>query len=81
MEKSVLFDMGHNSEFSGIALVEEVILEHDYVVAMVHPLQQYNVDDGRAREELCKDMMQTIDAHFITEARDLLPCIDRSRDV
>ncbi|MEO7859367.1 MAG: hypothetical protein ABIU05_02810 [Nitrospirales bacterium] len=81
MEKYVLHDMVHNSDFSAIALVEEVILEHDYIVARVRQLQQFDLDDDHAREELFEDMMQTVDAHFITEARDLLPRMDRARNV
>lgn len=59
MEKYVLFDVVHHSGVSGIDLVEEVILEHDDVQAMVRRLQQFDVDDDHAWEELFEDMMQT----------------------
>ena len=76
----MLFNMVNHSEVPGRVLVEEVILEHDYVVAMVRQIQRFDRDDDHAREQLFEEMMQTIDANFITEARDLLPHMDRSHN-
>jgi hypothetical protein len=47
---------------------------------MFNQLLQYEIENGEAWEEMFENMMHTAGVHFITEERDLLPLVDRSRD-
>jgi hypothetical protein len=44
-------------------------------------LLQATTDDEEVWEKRFEEMMWTANVHFITEERDLLPLVDRSRDV
>ena len=81
MEESVLFEVIRSSWFHGIDLVDDAILEHQEIQTMMRQLQQTEGEDDEVWEEMFEDMMQTAGVHFITEERDLLPLVDRSRDV
>lgn len=81
MEESVLFEVIHSSGFHCIDLVDDAILEHQEIQTMMRQLQQTEGEDDEVWEEMFEDMMQTAGVHFITEERDLLPLVDRSRDV
>lgn len=63
-----------------LELVEEAILEHEQIQGMFNQLLQSESEDCEVWEEMCENMMQTAGVHFITEERDLLPLVDRSRD-
>ncbi len=54
-------------------VVEEALLEHEEVKAMMWELQHAETDDDQALDEFFEDMMQTVQAHFVAEERDLLP--------
>lgn len=54
-------------------MVEEALLEHEEVKAMMWELQHAEADDDQALDEFFEDMMQTVQAHFVAEERDLLP--------
>jgi len=47
---------------------------------MILTLQQSEADDDQALDEFFEDMMQTVQAHFMREERDLLPLINHSVD-
>ncbi len=81
MEESVLFEVIRSSGFHSIDLVDDAILEHQEIQTMMRQLQQTEGEDDEVWEEMFEDMMQTAGVHFITEERDLLPLVDRSRDV
>jgi len=81
MEESVLFEVIRSSGFHCIELVDDAILEHQEIQTMMRQLQQTEGEDDEVWEEMFEDMMQTAGVHFITEERDLLPLVDRSRDV
>ena len=81
MEENVLFEVIRSSGFHGIALVEDAIFEHEEIQTKMRQLQQTETEDDEVWEEMFEDMMLTAGVHFITEERDLLPLVDRSRDV
>ena len=81
MEESMLFEVIRSSGFHSIDLVDDAILEHQEIQTMMRQLQQTEGEDDEVWEEMFEDMMQTAGVHFITEERDLLPLVDRSRDV
>lgn len=81
MEESVLLEAIHASGSHALDLVEDVILEHEEIQAMFHELQRGPMEDDDSWEERFEDMMQTVSVHFVTEERDLLPLVDRARDV
>ncbi|MDR4480597.1 MAG: hemerythrin domain-containing protein [Nitrospira sp.] len=60
----------------GRRLVQESLLEHDEVKAMMTELQQAETDDDQALDEFFEDMMRTVRAHFLTEERDMLPLLE-----
>jgi hypothetical protein len=62
-------------------LVEDAISENQRIQGMFNQLVQWEIETDEAWDEMFEDMMQTARAHFVTEARDVLPLIDRSRDV
>ncbi|MEO7860631.1 MAG: hypothetical protein ABIU05_09320 [Nitrospirales bacterium] len=41
---------------------------------------QADIEGGDRWDEMFEDMRQTVRVHFITEERDLLPLVDRSRE-
>lgn len=45
---------------------------------MILELQQSEADDDQALDEFFEDMMQSVQALFMIEERDLLPLIERS---
>ena len=79
MEEDVLFEVIRSGPY-GMDLVEDDILEHEDIKAMFRQLVWSEISDGGVWEEIFQDMMQTARVHFITEERDLLPLVDRSRD-
>ena len=81
MEESVLLEAIHASGSHALDLVEDLVLEHEEIQAMLHELLHGPMDDDDTWEERFEDMMQTARVHFITEDRDLLPLVDRARDV
>ena len=81
MEESVLFEVIRSSGFHCIELVDDAILEHQEIQTMMRQLQHTEGENDEVWEEMFEDMMQTAGVHFITEERDLLPLVDRSRDV
>jgi hypothetical protein len=64
----------------GWKLVGDAELEHEEIKTMILELQQSEGDDDQAWDEFFEDMMQSVRALFVTEARDLLPLVDRSLD-
>ena len=64
----------------GWKLVGDAELEHEAIKTMILELQQSEGDDDQAWDEFFEDMMQSVRALFVTEARDLLPLVDRSLD-
>lgn len=56
----------------------DVELEHEKVKVMILELQQSEADDDQALDEFFEDMMQSVQALFMIEERDLLPLIERS---
>jgi len=80
MEADVLFEVIRSGGPYAMDLVENAMLEHEDIQAMFRQLVWSDFHDGVVWEEMFQDMMQTARVHFITEARDLLPLVDRSRD-
>jgi hypothetical protein len=80
MEGDVLLNVIRDSGPYGLDFIEDAILEHEDIQAMFHQLLQAEIDDGGEWDEMFEDMMQTARVHFLTEERDLLPLVDRSRD-
>lgn len=64
----------------GRKLVKDAELEHENIKVMILELQQFEGDDDQAFDELFEDMMQSVQALFMTEERDLLPLVNRSSD-
>jgi hypothetical protein len=64
----------------GRTLVADTELEHEKIKVMLLELQQFEGDDDQAVDECFEDMMQSVQALFITEERDLLPLANRSSD-
>jgi hypothetical protein len=64
----------------GRKLVKDAELEHENIKVMILELQQFEGDDDQAIDELFEDMMQSVQALFMTEERDLLPLVNRSSD-
>ena len=62
----------------GLTLVRDAEVENEDIKAMILQLQQTEGDDDQARDEFFGDMMQSVRVLFMTEARDLLPLVDRS---
>ena len=81
MEEGVLFEALRAAGPHSRDLVEGTILEHDVIQVMLHELLSGTVDEEDSWEERFEDMMQRVEVHFITEERDLLPLVDRSRDL
>ena len=64
----------------GRKLVKDAELEHENIKVMILELQQFEGDDDQAVDEHFEDMMQSVQALFMTEERDLLPLVNRSSD-
>jgi len=75
-EEEMLYGEIKNAGDQGRRMVEEALLEHEEVKAMIHELQHSEADDDQALDEFFEDMMQTVRAHFIAEERDMLPLTD-----
>jgi|GEM_PF-851815 hemerythrin superfamily protein len=61
-------------------LVEQVLLDHNEVRAMIKELRDSETDDDQALDEFFEDMMQTVRMHFLAEERDLFPRLPRPDD-
>ena len=79
MEERLLFQVRKSGTLGG-KLVEVAEREHEEIKAMILTLQQSEADDDQALDEYFEDIMQTAQAHFATEERDLLPLLDSSLD-
>ena len=81
MEENVLFAAIRASGSHGLNLVAAAIFEYEDIQSMFRELLQATMDDEEVWEERFEEMMRTANIHFITEQRDLLPLLDRSRDI
>jgi hypothetical protein len=79
MEADVLFEVIRSGDPYAEDLVENAMLEHEDIQTMFSQLMESELSTGIWVERF-QDMMQTAQVHFITEERDLLPLVDRSRD-
>lgn len=79
MEADVLFEVIHSGDPYAEDLVENAMLEHEDIQTMFRQLMESEFSKG-VWEEKFQDMLQSAQVHFITEERDLLPLVDRSRD-
>ncbi len=77
-EKTLLFREIRRLAPQSLLLVREAEVENEEIKAMILQLQQTEGDDEQARDEFFEDMMQAVGVLFMTEARDLLPLVDRS---
>lgn len=75
-EEALLYREVRSGGEQGRHLVQESLLEHDEVKAMMTELQQAETDDDQALDEFFEDMMRTVRAHFLTEERDMLPLLE-----
>lgn len=75
-EEALLYGEVHDGSEQGRHLVQEALLEHEEVKAMMTELQQAETDDDQALDEFFEDMMQTVRAHFLTEERDMFPLLE-----
>ncbi len=74
-EETLLYGEIRSGSEQGRHLVQEALLEHDEVKAMMTELQQAETDDDQAFDEFFEDMMQTVRAHFLAEERDMFPLL------
>jgi hypothetical protein len=79
IEDEILLSVIRNSGPQGPDLIESTILEYEDIQAMFQEFKA-DIEGGERWGEMFEDMMQTVRVHFITEERDLLPLVDRSRD-
>ena len=79
MEEGLLIQT-HKSGANGRKLVEVAEREQEEIKSMIFTLRQSEADDDQALDEFFEDMMQTVQAHFVTEERDILPLIVPSSD-
>ena len=79
IEDEILVSVVRNSGPQGQDLIETTILEYEDIRAMFQQVQA-DIQEGESWCETFENMMQTVRVHFITEERDLLPLVDRSRD-
>ena len=75
-EEALLYVEIRDANEAGRRLVQEALLEHDEIKAMISELQQSESDDDQAMDEFFEDMMQTVRAHFIAEERDMFPLVE-----
>ena len=78
-EKELLFQEIRRLGPLGRKFVEEAEVENEEIKAMILELRHSEGDDDQARDEFFEDMMQSARVLFMTEERDLLPLVDRSR--
>ncbi len=76
MEEEQMYPEIRKGNEQGHRLVQEALLEHDEMRAMISELQQSESDDDQALDEFFEDMMQTVRAHFMAEERDMFPVIE-----
>ena len=76
MEEELLYADLRNGKEPGPRLVQEALLEHDEIKAMINELQQSETDDDQALDEFFEDMMQSVRAHFMAEERDMFPLVE-----
>ena len=76
MEEELLYVEIRSAGEQGRRLVQEALLEHDEVKAMMSEMQHSETDDDQALDEFFEDMMQTVRAHFIAEERDMFPLVE-----
>ena len=74
-EEEMLYSVIQHASEPGRHFVQEALLEHDEIKAMMTELQQAETDDDQALDEFFEDMMQTVRAHFLTEERDMFPLL------
>ena len=75
-EEKLLYVEIRDANEGGRRLVQEALLEHDEIKAMISELQQSESDDDQAMDEFFEDMMQTVRAHFIAEESDMFPLVE-----
>ena len=75
-----LFQEIKKSEPQARNLVVDTELEHEKLKVMILELQQSEANDDQALDEFFEEMMQSVQALFKIEERDLLPLVDRSFD-
>jgi len=75
-----LFQEIKKSGLQARKLVGDTELEHEKIKVMILELQQSEADDDQALDEFFEEMMQSVQALFKIEERDLLPLVDRSLD-
>lgn len=80
IEEDLLLSIIRDSGPQGPDLIESTILEYEDIQAMFRQLVQADMEESEGWDEMFEDMMETVKVHFITEERDLLPLVDRSRD-
>ena len=78
-EKELLFQEIRRLGPLGRKLVGEAEVENEEIKAMILELQHSEGDDDQERDEFFEDMMQSARVLFMTEERDLLPLVDRSK--
>ena len=78
MEERLTEDVRHHGN-EGRILVEQLLVEHEEIKAMIDELQQAENDDDESLDAFFEDMMQTVRAHFIAEERDLCPLLDKGQ--
>lgn len=76
MEEEQMYPEIRTGSEQGHRLVQEALLEHDEMRAMMSELQQSENDDDQVLDEFFEDMMQTVRAHFMAEERDMFPVIE-----
>ena len=76
MEERLTEDVRHQGD-DGRLHVEQLLVEHEEIKAMIDELQQAENDDDELLDEFFEDMMQTVRAHFIAEERDLFPLLNK----
>jgi hemerythrin superfamily protein len=57
----------------GQRLVDDALLEHEEIGAMMSEIQTSETDDDQALDEFFEDMMQTVRAHFEAEEQNMFP--------
>ncbi len=58
---------------SGPLRIDQILMEHDELRAMMDELRGSESDDDQAMDEFFEDMMQTVRLHFVREERDIFP--------
>ncbi len=74
-EEKMLYSQIQNATEPARHFVQEALLEHDEIKAMMSEMQQAETDDDQALDEFFEDMMQTVRAHFLAEERDMFPIL------